>query len=104
MFLVVYTEAAKVMVIGSGIPVHPMIPVEYAAPVQAAKTKTEKKAAKDFIGEKLAFAQQVWKDHKKEILNCGIMIAEMVVMKKVSNKEDIAKMAINAAKKAVDKM
>ncbi len=103
-FLVVYTEAAKVMVIGSGIPVHPMIPVEYAAPVQAAKTKTEKKAAKDFIGEKLAFAQQVWKDHKKEILNCGIMIAEMVVMKKVSNKEDIAKMAINAAKKAVDKM
>jgi O-acetyl-ADP-ribose deacetylase (regulator of RNase III) len=101
-FLVVYTEAAKVMMIGSGISVHPMIPAEYFA--LAKEPEDAKKKAKDFIGEKLAFAQQVWKDHKKEILACGIMVAEAVVMKKVPNKEEIAKIAIKAAKEAVDKM
>ena len=105
-FLVVYTEAAKVMVLRSGISVEPMIPPEYLA-LGLSVTKNElnaKEKAAGFFTDKLAFAQKIWKEHKKELLSCGLLIAEAVLLHQELNTEELAKLTINAARKAIDKM
>lgn len=79
-FLVVYNEAAKIMMLQSGISVEPMIPPEYFTPITMHKNELAQKN-KIVVGV-LDIAKKVWAERKNDIIEAGINIAKSVLPQK----------------------
>lgn len=101
-FLVVYNEAAKVIMVGMGIPVAPTIPAGYYTHIVMHRSNTalaeKKEDSPGFFSKVADFSKNFWIKHKHQLVAGGALFAQAVVLKKAVPKAELLNLGLGIVK------